>query len=238
MTPSHRISLLVVLLSSAFPAGCGGGSGGGDDVASTSAGPLMDSQGGEEQGDALAGLPAEPEPEAEPEPTYGDPVTVTVQLQVGSDEGTGTFQLMDIEGELVAEGESGDRITVPAGPYSVSAQITDDDQLVDTPTRDESVDIAETPPMVIVRFPRSRVSMNIRQNGRAVRRPRVVLFPQTGPGEPDPEPIAEISNPTKIFPVSPGRYDAVIRIGNLEVGVSDLVFQEGATHNGYPVNIN
>jgi len=222
-------------------ASCGGGAGD-DDVDSTSAGPLMDTSGGEPGGedDALADLPPEPEdpePAEEPAPTYGDAVSVPVQLQVGSDVGTGTFQLMNLDGEVVAEGDSGDQVTVPTGPYTVSASITDPRQLIDTPTRQESVEIGQVTPMVVVRFPRSQVLLRIRRGGRAVRRATVVLLPQTGPGEPDPEPIAEIDNPRRSFSVTPGRYDAMIKMGSLQVPVQGLVFQDGAQQE-VPVNIN
>jgi hypothetical protein len=225
-------------------AACGGGGDGDGEAESTSAGPLMETSGGDQGGDdddpALANLPEEapePEPQEPPPPTYGDPVSVAVQLQVGSEEGTGRFTVLDLDGVTVAEGQSGETVTLPTGPYTVEAQVTDEDELIDTPTRRESIEVGEMTPMVVVRFPSSRVRLNIRQNGRAVRRATVTLLPQTGPGGPDPEPIAVIRNPRQTFRVSPGRYDALIRVGNLEVPVQNLVFQGGAEQE-VPVNIN
>jgi len=169
---------------------------------------------------------------AEPDPIPTGPVDVTVTLRVGTDDVEGTVALINEAGETVAEGNGGQTFNVQSGAYQVSATIADASVLIDTPTvtQDAQLTAGETQ-TVEVTFPRARILLNVTRGGRALRRPEVTLYRQGSE-----EPAASFRVGQNHVPISPGRYEADVKLRGHEIRVRGLTFMDGATQS-IPVNI-
>jgi hypothetical protein len=183
--------------------------------------------------------PPEPEPapvaEPEPEPPSG-PGQIRVTNVVRGEEVGGTVQVLSADGEVVAEGSSGDTFTVDSGQYRVQGAITDDSILIDTPSHalDGAVTVSPGETATArIDFPVSRVRIEVRRGGRSVARWRLTVTRQ-GP-EPGEEIVLEPSE--EHVAITPGRYDGTLRFGGQQIEVSGLIFQGGATQT-VPVNVN
>jgi hypothetical protein len=73
--------------------------------------------------------------------------------------------------------------------------------------------------------------LNVTRNGRAIRRPEVTLFRQGSE-----EPSATFRVGASHVPISPGRYEADVKLSGHEIRVRGLTFMDGATQS-IPVNI-
>ena len=213
---------LVALSTSLVVLGCGGGG------ATQTPPEGQSSLPPDEPVDAVEDPGQEPadEPFSEPEPS--GPVEVTVALRVGNDDASGEIQVLNASGEAVHEGSSGDTFTIPSGDYSVVAHITNERVMIDTPTitqEDVHVPFGE-PHTVEVRFPVARIRLNVRRNGRPLRRGSVKLYRQ---GEETP--VAQFRLSNDHVAVSPGRYEADVQTGQMETRVRGLTFMDGATQN-------
>lgn len=184
---------------------------------------------------------ADPEPameEPEPEPT--GPGQLRVAVTVGGDPAaSATVRVMDEAGEVVAEGAPGDTFSVDSGRYRVAASISDASVLADTPTRELDGVATVTPgdtAEVTVRFPVSRVMLEVRRRGRPVARWQLTARRENpGPGEQVSEFQLEPSR--EHVPVTPGRYAGTLRFGGQQIEVNGLIFQGGARMT-VPVNVD
>jgi hypothetical protein len=172
------------------------------------------------------------EPEPEPEPVPSGPVDVTVRIVVGGEEVQGSVALANEAGETAAEGNAGETFNVQSGFYQITATIADESVLIDTPTRTEETQIPAGDAQTIdVEFPRARVRLNVTRNGRPLRHPEITLFRQ---GSEEPSATFRVSD--EHVPISPGRYEADVKLRGHEIRVRGLTFMDGATQN-IPVNI-
>lgn len=176
-----------------------------------------------------------PEPEEEPRvaPPPRGPGRLRVVNVVSGSESSGTVRVLDMGGQVVAEGRSGETFPVDAGTYRVVGEVTDASVLVDRPTR-ESDDPVEVVPgeeqVARVVHPVARVRLRVVQRGRPVTGWRAEVRRQTG------GPALEIRASEEHTSISPGRYDAVLHVGGQRIEVSGIVFQGGATMD-VPLNI-
>ncbi len=174
---------------------------------------------------------AEPDPEPPPPPPSG-PVDVTVKIVVGGEEVAGAVALVNEAGETAAEGNAGETFNVQSGFYRITATISDESVLIDTPTKTEETEIpAGEAQTVSVEFPRARVRLRVTRNGRRLRRPEVTLYRQ---GSEEPSATFRVSDDH--VSISPGRYEADVKLRGHEIRVRGLTFMDGATQN-IPVNI-
>jgi hypothetical protein len=75
------------------------------------------------------------------------------------------------------------------------------------------------------------VRLNVTRNGRPLRHPEITLFRQ---GSEEPSATFRVSD--EHVPISPGRYEADVKLRGHEIRVRGLTFMDGATQN-IPVNI-
>jgi hypothetical protein len=214
------LSLFVMVVA------CGGGSEGTGDDGTQQEFAATDTSGDEHV--------AEPEVvvSAEPDPIPSGPVEVTIAVKVGNDDAAATVSLVNEAGETAAEGPAGQAFTVQSGSYQVTATIGDASVLIDTPSQTQDAQLVPGEPQTVeVRFMRAMVHLAVTRNGRPIRHPEVTLFRQ---GSDEPAATFRVSNDH--VPISPGRYEADVKIRGHEIRVSGLIFPDGATQN-IPVNI-
>jgi hypothetical protein len=220
---------LVFCALAATIAGCGGGGGG--STSSEEEGLSSDTSGDETVSEEGGGTTDE-EPVAE---RPSGPGQLRIAVKVGGQEASGTVRVVSSSGETVAEGRSGETFTVPSGDYTISASITDDDVMIDTPTRenDQPVSVmAGQESSAEVDFPVSRVRIRVTRRGRAVSRWRMEVRPQA-----DESAEAITLQPSQDhIAITPGRYAAVVHLGAEQITINEIIFQGGARMD-VPVNI-
>jgi hypothetical protein len=171
------------------------------------------------------------EPEAVDTPT--GPGRLTVFNRVGTDNVGGTVSVMDLEGEVVAEGASGETFDLPSGQYTLAGTITDPAILIDTPTDQGDDPVTVRPGATtegLVRHGRARIRLRVRRGNREISQWRLEITR----GE---ETITMRSNGNEYIPVSPGRYNGVLHFGTNQITVNDLIFPDGASRD-LPINVN
>lgn len=167
--------------------------------------------------------PIEEEPEDEPEPT--GPGSLTVINQVDGAETSGTVQVLDASGEVVAEGESGQTFQVPPGRYTLVGTISDATVLRDTPTREGEDRVTVNPGGTargVIEHHRARVRIRVLRNDRPVARWRLVLQRRGS------DATIELTPSEEFIPLTAGRYNGVVHVGNTRIEVADIVLQGGA----------
>lgn len=222
--------LITCLSAAAYIAGCGGGSSSSsnDDIEDTGGDPIVEDTGGGEETGGGTEEPVE-------QPASG-PGQLRVGITVGGQDAAGRVRVLNDAGEAVAEGNAGETFTVQSGTYTITGEITDDDVLIDTPTREGDAPVtvmAGQETSAQVAFPVSRVRIRVTRRGRPVNRWTMQVRPQ---GDSDAEPI-ELRPSQQHVAITPGRYSAVLRIGSEEITVNEVIFQGGATMD-VPVNLD
>ena len=153
-----------------------------------------------------------------------EPVEATISVRVGIDEVVLPVQLLGADGEVVAETRAGETITIAPGSYTAVSRIEDDGMLIDKPERQEEIEVqAGQRNRIEVRFPRSRVRLQISRGGRAISNATVVLY-RVG----EEEPVARFTASDRAIPISPGRYEAEVTGRGVQTRVQGLVFQPNA----------
>jgi hypothetical protein len=166
--------------------------------------------------------------------TPSGPARITVRVLVEDEPVAGHVQLLDRGGDVVKEGRSGETFAVPAGQYTIVAQIKDANVLVDKPTRqfpgiflEEGEELTED-----VEIGRARVRLRVVKAGREVRNARIQLR-RSGAEEV----VLDYTPGNDHISITPGRYDATVHIAGAQIRVEGLIFQPSATQN-MPININ
>lgn len=219
-------TILIAALGAAL--GCGGGASATDEPADE---PVA-SAGDEVIADESAADEEAP-PEADEPPPSG-PGRLTVHTRVSGANVEGTVQVLGDGDEVVREGASGETFDLPSGTYRVTGAISDASILLDTPTHELDGEATVSPAQtteVHVDFPAARVRFDVRRAGRPVAQWRMTLTRQGG-GDP-----VEVQPSAEHVAITPGRYDATLRLGAQEIEVSGLILQGGATQT-LPVNVN
>lgn len=154
-------------------------------------------------------------------------------IRVGNEEREGAVSVVSGQGDVVAEGRSGETFTVPSGSYRVvGAFDAPEGQSSLYGTREESARV--TPggtAEVELRYEVARIRINVRKNGRPVARWRLVLTREGSEGE------ITLNPSTEHVTVPPGRYSGVLHAGASRIDVAGLQFQGGATMD-VPVNVD
>jgi hypothetical protein len=199
--------------------GCGGGSetapppqNGGDVEDPYAPGNGDTPEGGEGEGNTTAPAPEEPQ---------GGPASVMVKAVMDGNEVAARIQIRNDEDQVVQEGEAPLSAQVPSGTYTFTAQISDASVLVDRPTvRNEGVTVAPGGPHnVTVNVPRAQVRLKVMRQGST-------------------EPVHRYRPGAAHISISPGRYEADVKLGAREViHVQGITFMEGATQD-IPIEIN
>ena len=178
--------------------------------------------------------PEEEEWEEEEEPAEVQPAgpgQLLVTIRMGGEDRPGTIEVLDVRGASVAEGSSGETLTLPAGNYRVVAMM-DPSLLPGHGPLDDSVTVREGRTTdKRMTYEAARVRLDVRRNGRPVANWTMRLTREDG----DMEVTMRPSQEHQI--VAPGRYSGVLTTGNTRIEVSGLIFQGGATMD-VPVNVN
>lgn len=211
--------------------GCGGGSEStpppqnGGDVED----PYVEGGGNQDTaaGDHAAGdqTPAEP---------AAGPASVMVKAAIEGTEVGAHVQILDGD-RVVAEGEAPFAAQITSGTYTFTAHVADAAVLVDRPTvRNEDVTVAPGGPHdVTISIPRAQVRLKAIRGGRELRFQEIVLMHQGST-----EPVYTLRPSADHFPISPGRYEADVKLGrNQVIHVQGITFMEGATQD-IPIEIN
>lgn len=171
--------------------------------------------------------------EAPAEPQAG-PASVMVKAVMEGTEVAAHIQVLADDGHVAAEGEAPLAAQVTSGTYTFTAQISDAAILVDRPTvRNEGVEVAPGGPHNInVSIPRAQVRLKVMRGGREVRNPEIVLMHQGST-----EPVHRFRPGASHIPISPGRYEADVKMGRDVIHVQGITFMEGATQD-IPIEIN
>ena len=166
------------------------------------------------------------------EPSAG-PASVMVKAVMGGAEVGARVQILDGD-RVVAEGEAPLSAQVTSGTYTFTAQISDASLLVDTPTvRNENVEVAPGGPHnVTVPIPRAEVRLTVVRGGRTIRNPEITLMRQ---GSTDP--VYNFRPGAQHISISPGRYEADVKMGTQVIHVQGITFMDGATQD-IPIQIN
>lgn len=168
--------------------------------------------------------------EVEAEPS--GPGELHAVIRMGGEDQEGTLSVQDVRGDTIAEGRSGDTLTLPSGSYRVVGTIDAPEghgSLYGSRTEDIRVVPGDTTE-VSLRYEVARIRINVRRNGRAVGRWRMTLTREGSEGEITLTPSSEHVT------VPPGRYSGVLHAGARRIEVSGLLFQGGATMD-VPVNV-
>jgi hypothetical protein len=158
-----------------------------------------------------------------------------VKAVMDGNEVAARIQIRNDEDQVVQEGEAPLSAQVPSGTYTFTAQISDASVLVDRPTvRNEGVTVAPGGPHnVTVNVPRAQVRLKVIRGGREIRNPEITLMRQGST-----EPVHRYRPGAAHISISPGRYEADVKLGAREViHVQGITFMEGATQD-IPIEIN
>jgi hypothetical protein len=177
------------------------------------------SEGGEaEASEALEAVEA---PAEAPRAARSGPSTITVNVEVDGKPAEATVRLLAGSTEA-AGGASGQAMTVDSGDYTMEVQIADD-SLVDKPRQRRALtllpggNVTET-----VDFPWSKIQLKVRVNGALDQGAQVHLM-RNG------EKVVTLKSNAPHVPISPGRYQAVVKTRGAEIEVQQLMFPQGAT---------
>ena len=163
-----------------------------------------------------------PDPEPAQVPPSG-PSSLTVSASVKGANVAAHVRLLRADGSAAAEGDAGQKLTVPSGDYSLDVQVTDESVLVDRPNKRSEVTLAPGGDLSqSVSFPWARIKLNVQVNGKLDPSAVVRILRQGAI-------VAEIRSGGDYVNVSPGRYKAVVKTRGAEIEVDQIMFPEGAT---------
>lgn len=160
------------------------------------------------------------------------PGQLTVHNRAGTDNVGGTVQVLSLEGEVVAEGNSGETFEVPSGEYQLAGTV--DESVIAGGATNQNEDTTVVQPgrtaEVYVRHPRAMVRFRVRRGNRAISQWRLEVTRQG-------QTLTLRPNGDEYLPVPPGRYNGVLHFGASQITVNDLIFQDGARRD-LPINVN
>ena len=172
----------------------------------------------------------EPEAAIEPPPPASGPSSITVEATVNGEALGAKVRLVGADGGLAAEGTAGQKLLVTSGSYSLEVEVTDAAKLVDTPTEKREITLAPGGDIVeSVKFPFARITLNVRVNG-TLNKSAVVRILRQGAQ------VAEFKSAADPVAISPGRYQAEVKVKGALIKVPELMFPQGATR-AMPVSV-
>ena len=165
----------------------------------------------------------EPPPSAAPEATEPAPPArgrVVMQAKCAGNPVTAHGQ-MPIERGFIVDFEMGQEFTAEAGTRQMTVTLTQDDVLVDKPTLQLAVPVEPRKlNEVDAVFPWARVQLKVLARGIEQPKTAVKLL-RAG------EVVAEVTSGEPAFMVTPGNYEAEVKVRGKTVRVKGLVFFEG-----------
>ena len=207
------ISWVVVVLAGVVA--CGGGA-----PAEPAAPPEAPVSSGDEEEYADEEVEAEPEAEAAP----SGPGQITLVTKVANDAVVLRVQVLGADGAVAAEGDSGTLFTLAAGSYTAVASISDEAVMLDKPSVRHRFDVSPGDSRTeTVRFPYARVKFSVTINGRAQTKGTVALKRNGAV-------VATIDVAAADFAtITPGRYEGVVKSGNAEITLPEVLIPEEST---------
>jgi hypothetical protein len=216
---------LVCMLLAAF--GCSGG--GSSEPAPTAS----EGSEGSEVAEAPAAEPSAPESASEEEAIpmrRSGPAKLTLDAVVQGKSVPAKVRLLAADGSEAASGETGQALNVQSGEYTLEVEIVDDDALLDKPTQKRQLTVNAGDELnEKAEFPWSKVTLNVRVNGKLDRGAKVILLR-------DGQEVAKVKSGAPLAPISPGRYEAVVETRGAKIEVKGMLFPEGGSET-MPVDV-
>lgn len=178
-------------------------------------------------------LPDEPEEkEAAPAAPASGPATLKVVTKVGHDAVAAKIKVYASEGGVLAEGKSGEPLSVRSGDLEIEATLSDSKALLGHETIRRSVSVeAGADKTETVIFERSLVRVEVRIKGKLDTTAVVTLSK-------DGATVAKLKSGDKDHvAIAPGRYNANVKSNRAEITASDVTLNEGATQT-VPIDVN
>jgi hypothetical protein len=184
-----------------------------------------------ESGGSEVVLP-DPEPEAAPAAPASGPATLKVVTKVGHDAVAAHVKVFDASGALLAEGPSGQALSVRSGDLEIEAALSDSKALRGTETVHKSISlVAGADATESVTFERCMVRVAVRIRGKLDPTAVVTLSK-------DGVTVAKLTSGDQAYvAITPGRYNASVKSKRAEIVSSDITLNEGATQT-VPIDVN
>jgi len=171
--------------------------------------------------------------EPEPEPERSGPGQLTVINEIEGQDVGGTVQVLDLSGEVVAEGQSGETFNLDSGTYRLVGTVTDESVLIDTPTREGDRRVTLEPAdarQASVEHHRSRIKLRVERRGRVIPRWR---FEATREGT---ESTVTIEPHGDFIPITAGRWTGTLHANGGQMQIN--VFFPGGARQTLPITID
>ncbi len=163
---------------------------------------------------------------------FAGPASITIEVTVKGEPVSSDIKLLNEANEVVSEGGSGQTFRVRSGRYSAQIQLTDKKTLIDKPTKVLEFELAPGAEVTEkVSFPWSRIRLNVKIKGRLSKKAKVKLIR-------DGEVVATLASAARDYvTISPGHYQAEVKVGSLVTKLDDVMLPEGATRD-VPINVS
>jgi hypothetical protein len=179
---------------------------------------------------AQAPPPAAAAPAAPPAPAPTGPGSVTVDAKVHGASVPAEVKLTGADGGVAASGKAGDALSVQPGDYELVVSITDSSVLLDEPSQRSALTVHAGDALhPVADFPWAKIQLNVVVNGSPTKA-SVHLMRQG-------KEVGVLQSGADFAPISPGRYEAVVKTAGASIEVHGLMFPEGATQT-VPVNVS
>jgi len=163
---------------------------------------------------------------------FAGPASITIEVTIKGEPVSSDIKLLNEANEVVSEGGSGQTFRVQPGRYSAQIRITDEKTMLDRPTKVLEFDL--TPGAEVtenVSFPWTRIRLNVKVKGRLNKNAIVKLIR-------DEEVVATIKSAARDYVIiSPGHYQAEVKVGSTVTKLDDVMLPEGATRD-VPIDVN
>jgi hypothetical protein len=157
------------------------------------------------------------------------PAKVTVEAKVHGKAVPANVRLLGADGGEAASGKAGEPISVQSGEYEILVSITDPAALLDKPTQRRPLTVHPGDDLhEVAEFPWAMIQLNVMINGRSASGASVRLLRQGAE-------VGTLKSGADFTAISPGRYEAEVKVQGSSIEVHGLMFPEGATQT-VPVN--
>lgn len=177
-------------------------------------------------------MPDEPEEqEAAPAAPTSGPATLKVVTKVGHDAVAAHVKVFS-NGGMLAEGKSGEPLSVRSGDLEIEATLSDSKALLGHETVHKSISLeAGADKTETVIFERSLVRVAVHIRGKLDTSAVVTLSK-------DGATVAKLKSGDKDYvAITPGRYNASVKSQRAEITTTDITLNEGATQT-VPIDVN
>lgn len=160
------------------------------------------------------------------------PASITLNVIVNDKPASSKIKLVNQADEVIAEGNSGQTFRIRSGRYTAHIKITDAGTMVDKPTKVQEFEVAPGSEITeTVTFPWARIRLNVKVKGQLSRKATVKLMR-------DGEVVATLESAARDYVIiSPGHYQAEVKVGSMVTTLDDIMIPEGATRD-VPINVS